>query len=179
MRDIKMGFELSILYSQFIVYDKEHNEFHNWTNDQTSQGFSYRDGCVAFGVPDVDGNAYVDVLMVDEHPPLTDSVLRAIKVPFHARSNVIVSTVMRDDVETNVPAGFYSLEVRLVDISLMPVQDEFLGLYIQLLFKKIAPLPLIDGSYPCEAFAILRKSDEVTADAVLSTKADLVVIPKP
>ena len=168
-----MGFELAITHTQLIIHDQQHRESNDWTQDHVNQGFTYREGNVAFGVPDHDGMTYVEALLVDDYPPLTDNVIRAIKVPFHASSNVIVATIM-DEVETDIEQGFYSLQFRMINLDLLPVKEDYFSLYIQLLFKKIAPLPLIDDTYPYETFAILRKSDEITVDAVITTKADLV-----
>lgn len=149
---------ISITHSQVIVFDQSNPRYLLWTDEHVAQGFGWLNGSISFGVPDRDGWPLVRLKILDEFPPpLTPDVRRAIRVPFHSNSNIVIATIV-DDIPTPIGAGDYSIEFRIVDVP-PPADDLKNASYIiDFLIKK--------GT--SDEFKILRRSDEVTSDDVIT-----------
>lgn len=142
------------------VVDQANPVFNLWFDDHVAQGFAWQEGSVSFGVPDFDGWPLVRVREVTEFPPLTSDVRRAIRVPFHSKSNIVIASVV-DEMPTPIGAGDYSIEFRILNTPPPTDPIENYSYIIDLLIKK--------GK--STEFLILRKSDEVTSDKVITKSA--------
>ena len=150
---------VTITHSQISVFDDGEPDFNFWTDDHVAQGFSWREGHVSFGVPDHDGGCIVETQLVDFIPPLDDEVLRAIRVPFSASGDVFIATIV-DEYRSDIPKGDYLIEFRLKPGNLKDDRHDH-TYRIDIFFQP-------DVS---KEFSILRRSDEMTSDRVLTTTA--------
>ena len=150
-----VSFDLAILYAQIFVSRPAGGGYPLWTDAHVAQGFAWRDVCVAFGVPDHDGESRIDVSR-GAPPPLAADCLRAIEVPF---------LVPPSGVEVGGLAGW-----RIAAVPPGPHQLRFelrpggpgRGYRIGLVLMPAAP----------RRFVILRRDGEMTATEVLTTEAE-------
>ena len=150
---------ITITHSQINVFDILEPDFNLWDNNHVAQGFSWRGGHVSFGVPDHDGQCLVETHLVESFPPFEEKILRAIRVPISASANLFVASTV-DEYQTDIPKGDYEIEFRLSlgNLEHKTFPHTFL---IDFFFKNSTE----------KTFSILRKSDEMTSDKVLTTVA--------
>lgn len=159
-----MNFPIGIFYSQMNICDSESSIFSLWSKEHVAQGFAWRDGTVSFGIPDHDGMCFVETKLVKELKPLNENVIRAIRVPLTIKHRTFVATVI-DRKDIDIPAEEYSLEFRLLSGSLVAEKDEFGDPYAYLIQFFFLP-----GK--SDVFEILRASDEMSTDKVLTKTAE-------
>lgn len=149
------SFDLTVLYAQIFVSRPTEGGYPLWTDAHVAQGFAWREICVAFGIPDHDGECRIEVSR-GTPPPLAEDCLRAIEVPF---------LVPPTGVEVGGLAGW-----RIIGVPAGPHQIRFdlrpggadLAYRIGLVLIPGAP----------RRFAILRRDGEMTTDEVLTTEAE-------
>jgi len=149
-------FDLTVLYGQIFVSRPGEGGYPLWTQAHVDQGFAWRAVCVAFGIPDHDGECRIEIGR-GEPPPLAEDCRRAIEVPY---------LVPPTGVEVGGLAGW-----RIVAMPPGPHQLRFelmpggaaLGFRVRLVLMPGAP----------RRFAILRRDGEMTTDTVLTTEAEL------
>lgn len=154
MRSLE-SFDLAVLYAQVFVSRPGQGGYPLWTDAHVAQGFAWREPCVAFGIPDHDGECRIEVAL-GAPPPLAGDCLRAIEVPF---------LVPPAGVEVGGLAGW-----RVVPVPAGPHQLRFdlrpggagRAYRVGLVLTPAAP----------RRFAILRRDGEMTAGEVLTTEAE-------
>lgn len=78
-----MTVKLYVTYQQVLLFDPAlQNPFNSWTDEHVNQGFSWRNGSVAFGTLEPDGNIEIEIESRINPSPSSD-VIRAIIVPFN------------------------------------------------------------------------------------------------
>ncbi len=90
-------YPITINYTQVSVYLSNKNDPDLiWTDDHVAQGFSWDPGNVAFGVPDHDGQCWIEVNTAAETPDLrVESSNWAIEVPFDVdETDVEIGTIL-------------------------------------------------------------------------------------
>lgn len=103
-------FDAMINYSQFNIFRDGAVAGNDWTGEHMAQGFSWRDDCAAFGLPQGVEWVRVEVATSDVMPPLPDETLLRIVVPWSVDnddatsfSNPVKATPL------GLPAGRYAL----------------------------------------------------------------------
>jgi hypothetical protein len=148
-------FEFQLLYGQIFVHRPGEGGFPLWTDDHVAQGFAWRPPCVAFGIPDHDGESEVTVAL-GTPPPLAADCTRAIETPFEVPAAGAEIGGLAGSRVLPIPPG--PCQIRF---DLRPRPDGQ-GYAIGLVFMPGAP----------RRFAILRRDAEMASDAVLTTEAE-------
>ena len=145
-----------VSYSQISLFRNEEHLFNGWTDEHVAQGFAYRKGHVSFGVPDHDGQVKIE-FRIEPSYELKPQVLRAIQVPFSVDANhVVIATIFQEwklNIEDN---AIYSLYFEILEED----QEDF---------AYTLKFTLVPDDEP--DFRVLRKSDEMTSDVVITTTA--------
>jgi hypothetical protein len=103
-------FHLPILYGQISVFDPHIDKpFNDWTPIHVAQGFSWRDGSVAFKTLHDSGSAYVTV-KIGHELEFNEKSERTILVPYRVGANRLVEISSIDKGEVfGIDSGDYSL----------------------------------------------------------------------
>lgn len=111
------SFNLDVSYSQIAIFDSALSQpFNDWTNEHVCQGFAWRKGSVSFRTLLESGLHKVEVAVTENEDRLSDSVIRAIEVPFTVpESGDIEVASISDGVHLQLPSGNYALKVEFVD----------------------------------------------------------------
>ena len=150
------SFDLTVLYTQIFVSRPGRGGYPLWTDAHVAQGFAWREVCVAFGIPDHDGECRIEVAL-GTPPPLAGDCLRAIEVPFLVPPAGIEVGGLAGWRVVPVPAGPHQIR-----FDLRPGDTVGLAYRIGLVLTPGAP----------RRFAILRRDGEMTAQDVLTTEAE-------
>ncbi|MEP7453912.1 competence protein ComJ [Phyllobacterium sp. SB3] len=89
------------------------NPFNGWNGRQYTQGFSRREGCVSFAVPD-GSTAFVEVLTEKDNTQLPGQPTRVILVTFYLLQDRVVIGSIMDERTTVLGAGKYQLTFELL-----------------------------------------------------------------
>lgn len=127
-----------------------------WTDDHVAQGFAWSPGHVCFGVPDHDGECRIQVALMQQGAELDAHALWAVQVPFLADEPVQIGSLF-DLRSVALPNGPYQLTCQA-----LPGADNE-AYVLQLTFLR--------SESP--QFCILKKGEDITADAVLRRDAQL------
>jgi hypothetical protein len=105
-----ISFDIPITYSQIAVFNSNlENPFNDWSDDQVSQGFSWREGSVSFKTLINDAIVRVEFDVVGKFVPSVGS-LRTISVPFKCnQSGEIEIATITDAQPLSVKSGVYQL----------------------------------------------------------------------
>jgi len=164
-----------------IVASEEHNFFdgqvcvfrpdiadpyNDWSQAQADQGFSYRDGSVAFLTTFEAGNCLVNVMVSDVSVEISRDASRVIEVPFvvSGTEGIQVASVIDgtgDELMAAVPEGIYSLRYEA-----FPERGE-----VEFASLQLINLHFIRSASP--KFAILR------ADSAITIPRDFVTTGRP
>jgi len=157
---MQVEFEVMITHSQIAVCCEANPILNDWTDEHAAQGFSWREGCVVFGMLDHDGISIVDVS--DTRPQLVSAEAeRAIVVPFEVVHGWIQISTIFSDFTVKIANGKYAL---LCEFRPRVPGDNPMSCGYRILFT-------FKGEDNAE-FRILKKGGEMTTDTVLTTKAD-------
>jgi hypothetical protein len=148
-------FDLTVLYGQIFVSRPGEGGYPLWTQAHVDQGFAWREACVAFGIPDHDGDCRVEVGR-GPPPPLEGDCLRAIEVPYLVPPGGVEVGGLAGQRVVAMPPGPHQIRFDLSPEAAGP------GLRVRLLLTPGAP----------RRFAILRRDAEMTTDTVLTTTAE-------
>jgi hypothetical protein len=151
-------FGLSVSHYQILVFDGDlADPFNHWTETHANQGFSWREGSVAFGTVEGGGNHVVEVAVTSDEVDLSPDAVRIIQVPFEvaASGSVVVASILGEK-RLNVPPGRYALRFEYV-----PVKGDL---------DPRANLIFIRHDDP--GFKVLRADDELSVpdELLLSTR---------
>lgn len=149
------GFTVTIDHAQLLVEaQSQAGSGLVWTDDHVAQGFVWSPGCVAFGVPDHDGQCRIEVDL-SRGEVLAPQALWAVRVPFVVEERVQVGTLF-DAHGIEVPSGSYNLTCQ----AWLGTGD--CAYVVRLTFS------------PSEApeFRILKRGGDITTDTVLRRDAD-------
>lgn len=151
---VRFGFQ--VLYGQIFVHRPGEGGFPLWTDAHVAQGFAWRPPCIAFGIPDHDGESVVSVTLGAEPPPLAPDCTRAVEAPFAVPPAGIEVGGLAGSRVVAAPPGPCQLRF---DLRPRGAGQGFL-----------IGLAVMPGA--ARRFAILRRDGEMTADAVLETSAE-------
>lgn len=73
------------------------------------QGFAWRPESVSFGTLEEDGNLRIALRVKDHFDKIKDNTIRAIRVPFSVRNELIEVASISDGFKAEIPLGDYSL----------------------------------------------------------------------
>lgn len=157
---MSLKFPLTILYTQLTVF---RNGLERpgllWDDDHVAQGFAWDDETVAFGIPDHDGDCWVDVDTISTRGMIDPRSLWALEVPFSPKGPTTKIGTVGMDRQYPLPVANYALVFEVFPaVNIEKIDYAFL---LKLRFR------------PEEKpkFEILKKGYEITADQILRRDA--------
>lgn len=147
-------FPLTVLYTQVVVHRADlPRPGLLWDEDHVDQGFAWSEGIVSFGVPDHDGQCFLQIDVADE-VKLEANAEWAVQTPFEVDAPLKIGTIadMRDVL---VPSGLYNLVFQALPGSAAP-EDGYAYVLSLTFVKSVEP-----------SFEILKQGEELATDKVL------------
>ncbi len=108
---MQLSFAITVLYTQVTVHLRQlARPGLLWNDDDVAQGFAWNDGIVGFGMPNHDGECFLEVdTDSTAGPVIGDATLWAIAVPFEATSaQLLVGTVL-DGRDCTIAPGIHQV----------------------------------------------------------------------
>lgn len=113
----RLEFQLYLSYSQLCIFDGALSQpFNDWSDRNVSQGFAWRVGSVSFRALTEAGNHAVNMLIDEGVPAISDSCVRAFKVPFETSGGNIEVASISDSAPLKITPGEYVLQVEFVRV---------------------------------------------------------------
>lgn len=111
----ELSFQIYLSYSQICVFQSTLSDpFNDWNENQHQQGFSWREGSVAFRALQEDGDHEVGLYIDERVPELSDQVVRAFRVPFEAANGNVEIASISDSTPLEISAGKYSVQIEFL-----------------------------------------------------------------
>ncbi len=151
-------FPLTALYKQVVVHRADlPRPGLLWDDDHVDQGFAWSEGIVSFGVPDHDGQCFLQIDVAEELE-LEANAEWAVQTPFEVDAPLKIGTItnMRDVL---VPNGGYNLVFQALPGSAAP-EDGYVYVLSLTFVKSVEP-----------SFEILKQGEELATDKVLRRDA--------
>lgn len=110
--------QIYISYSQICIFLSSLSQpFNDWSDRNFTQGFSWRDGSASFRALTDEGDHKINLFINEPIPDISDSVVRAFKVPFETPDGNIEIASISDSTPLEVAPGKYSLQVEFLQFN--------------------------------------------------------------